>query len=489
MDNKMSINYFQKYVFFFAVISKKKINILSIMDFTYVYFLTKSDEIKSKRCNWIPFFCNNEEILNNMIRDLHDEKNLRMVKYNEFNKFNEDNKEIYYNGYTSSNLLKPLRGKLYVRISSNYYVESTDYTNKKWEFHDELYKYVFSPFGLKGISNNSHNDIIKEQKAGAGVEAIAGGLDVNLNHSNRTNTDLEKTLEFKKLDNLDDLILAFNSQTYDEKISFLQNQIENKHKKKIFASSIDTLYNLIKLRTEQKLNNIEVKVSIKINDIRGIESSLNERFSSFNIGLSFNSSNKELIDEEVILNIIFYDYQEKKKKINQFLPENTDVNTHLSNSNTPLIEAVWNQDEKAVKMLVEKGALIDTKQGDGITPLMFAVEKGNINIVNFLIKKGANVNEKANCKNTPLIIAAWNGQSECAKILINANANIHSKQCDGSTALHFAAGKDFGNVAKVLLEAGADEKIKNLRGESSIDLANNHGMDGDVINIINSYKK
>ena len=44
-------------------------------------------------------------------------------------------------------------------------------------------------------------------------------------------------------------------------------------------------------------------------------------------------------------------------------------------------------------------------------------------------------------------------------------------------------------VEKVLLEAGADEKIKNLRGESSIDLANNHGMDGDVINIINSYKK
>ena len=458
------------------------------MDFDYVYFLTKNDEIKSKRCKWCTFICNNEEKLDNKISDLLETEGMKVVKYSEFDKFNEDNKEVYYNGYTS-NLLKPLRGILYVRINSNYYVVSKEYTQKKWEFYDQLYKYIFSSFGLKGISNNLHNEIIKDTKMGAGIEIIGGAFDVNAEHSNRINTDLEKKLAFNKSDNLDDLILQFNSQTYKEKILFLQNKIENQDKKKIFSSSIEEVYYLIKLRTENKLNNIETKLSFHINKIKHMEVALRERFSGFNVGLSFNYSNNNLIDQEVKLNIMFYDYQEKKKNIDKFLPENTYVNAPLYNSNTPLIEAVWNQDVKAVQMIVEKGAFIDTKQGDGITPLMFAVEKGNIKIVNFLIEKGANVNEKAKNKNTPLILAAFYGQEECAKILIKSGANINSKQCDGFTALHFASEKDFVDVAKVLLEAGADENIKNLRGQSSKDLANMHGEDGEVINLINSYKK
>jgi hypothetical protein len=56
---------------------------------------------------------------------------------------------VYYNGYTSNELKRPLRGILYVRINNHYFVNNDEYSEKKWFFYDRLYKYIFSPFGLK----------------------------------------------------------------------------------------------------------------------------------------------------------------------------------------------------------------------------------------------------------------------------------------------------------------------------------------------------
>jgi hypothetical protein len=454
------------------------------MEYNYVYFLTNDDEKKEKNiCFW---YGNAEKKLNEKIQNLFDTKNLKIIRYKEYEVFNEKYNMVYYNGYTSNDIKRPLRGILYIRINKNYYVSNDEYSEKKWFFYDRLYKYIFSAFGLKGIKNNKKNVNNMNNDIDLGFNAIGANIGFNLNNLENNDKNISKTMEFGRVDDLDIIILNFNNQSYDEKILFLTNLIESKDKQNVFSPSIEDEYYLIKFRTENKMNIIDRKISIKNTEIRNVALCLEEKISGFNIGISGGNKNKVVKDEIINLNIIFFDYNKKENNIDKFLPQNVDVNSKLCNSNTSLIEAVWHQDFQAVKILVEKGADINKKQGDGITPLMFAVEKGNLKIAEYLINKGADINSRAKNKNTPLIIATFHGQDECVKLLINNNANVNLKQCDGFTALHFAAEKDFIDVAKVLIKGGADRNIKNLRNQTCVDMARNHGEDGDVIIFFNS---
>lgn len=453
------------------------------MEFNYVYFLTNDDEKKEKS---ICCCVNSEKRLNEKIQNLFDTKNLKIIRYKEYEVFNEKYNMVYYNGYTSNELKRPLRGILYIRINKNYYVNNDEYSEKKWFFYDRLYKYIFSPFGLKEIKNNKKNFDNMNNDIDLSLNAVGAKIGLNLNNLENNDKNISKTMEFGKVDDLDIIISNFNIQNYEEKILFLTNLIESKDKKNVFSPSIEDEYYLIKFRTENKMNSIDRKISIKNTEIRSVALCLEDKISGFNIGVKAGNNKKVVKDEVIDLNIIFFDYNKKEKNIDKFLPQNVDVNSKLSNSNTSLIEAVWYQDFQAVKTLVEKGANIDKKQGDGITPLMFAVEKGNLEIAEYLINKGADVNSRAKNKNTPLIIATFHGQDECAELLIKNGANVNLKQCDGFTALHFASEKDFIDVAKILIKGGADRNIKNLRNQTCVDMAKNHGEDGDVITFFNS---
>lgn len=453
------------------------------MEFNYVYFLTNDDEKKEKS---ICCCINSEKRLNEKIQNLFDTKNLKIIRYKEYEVFNEKYNMIYYNGYTSNELKRPLRGILYIRINKNYYVNNDEYSEKKWFFYDRLYKYIFSPFGLKGIKNNKKNLDNMNNDIDLSLNAVGAKIGLNLNNLENNDKNISKTMKFGKVDDLDIIISNFNIQNYEEKILFLTNLIESKDKKNVFSPSIEDEYYLIKFRTENKMNSIDRKISIKNTENRSVALCLEDKISGFNIGVKAGNNKKVVKDEVIDLNIIFFDYNKKEKNIDKFLPQNVDVNSKLSNSNTSLIEAVWYQDFQAVKVLVEKGANIDKKQGDGITPLMFAVEKGNLEIAEYLINKGADVNSRAKNKNTPLIIATFHGQDECVELLIKNGANVNLKQCDGFTALHFASEKDFIDVAKILIKGGADRNIKNLRNQTCVDMARNHGEDGDVITFFNS---
>ena len=453
------------------------------MEFNYVYFLTNDDEKKEKS---ICCCINSEKRLNEKIQNLFDTKNLKIIRYKDYEVFNEKYNMVYYNGYTSNELKRPLRGILYIRINKNYYVNNDEYSEKKWFFYDRLYKYIFSPFGLKEIKNNKKNFDNMNNDIDLSLNAVGAKIGLNLNNLENNDKNISKTMEFGKVDDLDIIISNFNIQNYEEKILFLTNLIESKDKKNVFSPSIEDEYYLIKFRTENKMNSIDRKISIKNTEIRSVALCLEDKISGFNIGVKAGNNKKVVKDEVIDLNIIFFDYNKKEKNIDKFLPQNIDVNSKLSNSNTSLIEAVWYQDFQAVKVLVEKGANIDKKQGDGITPLMFAVEKGNLEIAEYLINKGADLNSRAKNKNTPLIIATFHGQDECVELLIKNGANVNLKQCDGFTALHFASEKDFIDVAKILIKGGADRNIKNLRNQTCIDMARNHGENGDVITFFNS---
>ena len=63
-----------------------------------------------------------------------------------------------------------------------------------------------------------------------------------------------------------------------------------------------------------------------------------------------------------------------------------------SNS-TPLNIAIYKQDMKFIKKLVEYGADVNEEK-DGFTPLMIAARYNNVEVIKYLVSKGAKISHK-----------------------------------------------------------------------------------------------
>ncbi|MCF6202038.1 MAG: ankyrin repeat domain-containing protein, partial [Hydrogenimonas sp.] len=82
------------------------------------------------------------------------------------------------------------------------------------------------------------------------------------------------------------------------------------------------------------------------------------------------------------------------------------LNADSSNGWQPLHEALFSQNAKKVKSLVEKGGCdIDAQSKAGISPLHIAVKVRNLNLVNYLLDHGADVDIQDNNGFTPLLYA------------------------------------------------------------------------------------
>ena len=74
-------------------------------------------------------------------------------------------------------------------------------------------------------------------------------------------------------------------------------------------------------------------------------------------------------------------------------------------SDRRLIDAVKDQDRKAVDSLLAEHADVNAAQADGATPLAWAVYLNQVETADRLIKAGANVNAADEYGETPLTLA------------------------------------------------------------------------------------
>jgi ankyrin repeat protein len=85
---------------------------------------------------------------------------------------------------------------------------------------------------------------------------------------------------------------------------------------------------------------------------------------------------------------------------------------------TPLHEAIENNHEESVSLLLEKGANINICVPIfNETPLHWAVQKGSFNIVRIIIEKGADVNAKDRDVVSALEMAIESGRNDIAELL------------------------------------------------------------------------
>lgn len=125
-----------------------------------------------------------------------------------------------------------------------------------------------------------------------------------------------------------------------------------------------------------------------------------------------------------------------------------------------LFQAVMENNEASVKLLLAEGAEVDARDEIGKTPLLIAAEKGYFPIVLLLIQKGADINAQHNLHWTALMFAAGNGHSDIVKHLVENGANTNFISKSDYTALILASAGGYAEIVDLLLENGADTSPK-----------------------------
>ena len=90
---------------------------------------------------------------------------------------------------------------------------------------------------------------------------------------------------------------------------------------------------------------------------------------------------------------------------------------------TPMIDAIGNDDDKIVKLLLDNSAAIEMAEKNAGSPLRAAAVRGHQPIVRLLIEHGADLN-----KESPLIEALRRGHKDVVKLLVEKGANVNAVQ-------------------------------------------------------------
>jgi ankyrin repeat protein len=151
-------------------------------------------------------------------------------------------------------------------------------------------------------------------------------------------------------------------------------------------------------------------------------------------------------------------------------PEATSVNK----AQTPLILAVANSNEQAVRFLLEQGADPNEANSDGLTPLYEAALVGSQSLVRLLIEKGANVNEPNYISQLTPVMGA-SKHPKIIQLLIDLGAKVNLRTRANDSALLFAAQAGSLDSVVFLLDNGAELNGKYEVSDTALIPAVAHG--------------
>ena len=126
---------------------------------------------------------------------------------------------------------------------------------------------------------------------------------------------------------------------------------------------------------------------------------------------------------------------------------------------TGLLEAVRNDDEKALDIFVKMPKLLNFADKSGKNAVMLASAKKDCTMLKKLVAAGANLRIMDNSEKTPLHYAAAGNSLECAEFLLEngADANLQDNfGRDAANTLAAAAKEENVGLFKILLEKSTD---------------------------------
>ena len=134
---------------------------------------------------------------------------------------------------------------------------------------------------------------------------------------------------------------------------------------------------------------------------------------------------------------------------------------------TPLMFAIFKNNPRIVKQLIDKGADVKARDNEGTSVFLYACGFGNGNIIRMLLVKDRTlVNDKTpNINVNGLHYAASLNNLETINFLIkNVNMNINDRDLNGCTALYYAAYHGKKEAYNLLIKLGANKDIGDNYG-------------------------
>lgn len=151
-----------------------------------------------------------------------------------------------------------------------------------------------------------------------------------------------------------------------------------------------------------------------------------------------------------------------------------DINVQNKLDNTALHLATFNNDLKAVELLLRNGASTEIINKSDYTPLHIAINQGNSDIVALLLEHKASINILNTQKNTTLHFSIQKKQYHCMELILKHNTiadkkiDINSRNLNEDSALDLAVKNNDLKTVKLLLENGADPSSMNSKGYSAL---------------------
>jgi ankyrin repeat protein len=135
----------------------------------------------------------------------------------------------------------------------------------------------------------------------------------------------------------------------------------------------------------------------------------------------------------------------------------------------PVVDAVKQGNQAAVKALIARHADVNAAEPDGMTALHWAVRADDVPTVLMLIRAGANVKAASRYGMTPIILAAQTGDAVVVDALLKAGADANSALPEGETALMTAARTGNPDTIKALAAHGAKIDVReNWQGQTAL---------------------
>lgn len=145
------------------------------------------------------------------------------------------------------------------------------------------------------------------------------------------------------------------------------------------------------------------------------------------------------------------------------------VNSQNSMGRTILHAATIKNMGSVVELLLNNGADPNIKNSDGDTPIFNAVWNENLELVKILEKYGANVSELNNEKQNVLMLSAKFNFKEIAEHVLKSGVSVNAQDNKGKSSLHYAYEYSDIDFAEMLYNYFAQDDLVDVKGKTPID--------------------
>src|SRR5271170_400801 len=117
-----------------------------------------------------------------------------------------------------------------------------------------------------------------------------------------------------------------------------------------------------------------------------------------------------------------------------------------------LVDAARNQDQKAVRMLLTQKVDVNARSSDGSTAILWLTHWNDLDGASLLLGAGADANAANDFRMTPLSEACTNGNSALVRLLLKSGANPNTPLATGQTPLMTCARSGSVDAVRMLIE-------------------------------------